>query len=167
MKNLLIIVLMLVIISTNTIGQFKSRPETTPSVSESLIRPDGGGLLFGWFNPSRLTINNSYTLSYTTSGRQGFSLGTLTSSLAYQISNPLSIEFDLSLMHSPFNNLGGNFAKNISGFYLTRAELNYKPSKDILFQVQFRQLPALYWLNNYDRLDYMPTFNRIEEEEGH
>jgi hypothetical protein len=68
-------------------------------------------------------------------------------------------------MHSPFNNLGGNFSKNISGIYLTRAELNYRPSKDVLFQIQFRQLPMMYWMNNYDSFDYVPTFNRFEEED--
>lgn len=164
MKILIKVAAVLIIISTVSTAQFKSQPEVKPSVSESLIRPDGGSLLFGWFDPSRFTMHNSYSLSYTTSGDKGFSLGTLTSSLAYQISDPLSVEFDLSLMHSPFNNLGNNFSKNISGVYLTRAELNYKPSKDVLFQIQFRQLPTLYWLNNYDRFDYLPTFNWIEEE---
>jgi hypothetical protein len=164
MKTLLKIAIVLTIISSVAVSQFKSQPETRPSVAESLIRPDGGGLLFGWFDPSRFTMRNSYSLSYTTSGGKGFSLGALTSNLAYQISDPLTVEFDLSLMHSPFNNLGNNFSKNISGIYLTRAELNYKPSKDVLFQIQFRQLPMFYWMDNYDRFDYVPTFNRIEEE---
>jgi len=65
-------------------------------------------------------MHNSYTLSYTTSGSKGYSLGELTSNIAYQISDPLSVQFDVSLLHSPFNNLGGNFANNISGIYLTR-----------------------------------------------
>jgi hypothetical protein len=129
-----------------------------------MIRPDDGGLLFGWFDPSRFTMHSSYTLSYTTSDGKGFSLGTLTSSLAYHISNPLSVQFDVSLMHSPFNNLGGRFANDISGIYLTRAELNYRPSKNTLLQIQFRQLPAMYWYNNFDRLYYMPEYDRIEEE---
>jgi hypothetical protein len=131
-----------------------------------MIRQDGGGLLFGWFNPDRLTVRNSYSLSYTTSGGKSFSLGTLTSSLAYQISNPLSVIFDVSLVHSPYSNLGGNFAKNISGVYLSRAELNYRPSNDMLLQIQFRQLPAMYWLNSYDRFGFSSAFDRIDEEES-
>jgi hypothetical protein len=99
-----------------------------------------------------------------TGGGQNLSLGTLTSSVAYQISDPLSVQFDVSLMHSPYNNLGGDFTKNISGVYLTRAELNYKPSKNTLFQIQFRQLPSMYWLNNFDRFGFMPNYERIEEE---
>ena len=167
MKILLKTAMALMVISMTAVGQFKSQPEARQSVTESMIRPDGGGLLFGWFDPSRFTMHNSYSLSYTTSGGKGFSLGTLTSSLAYQISNPLSVQFDVSLMHSPFNNLGGRFANDISGVYLSRAELNYRPSKNTLFQIQFRQLPAMYWLNNYDRFGFMPGYDRIEEEESH
>jgi hypothetical protein len=114
-----------------------------------------------------LTIHNSYSLSYTTSGGKGYSLGDLTSNIAYQISNPLSVQFDVSLLHSPFNNIGGNFANNISGIYLTRAELNYRPSNNMLLQIQYRQLPTMYWLNNYDRFGYMPMYDRIDEEEIH
>jgi hypothetical protein len=157
----------LIVISLMAIGQFRSQPEARSSVTESMIRQDDGGLLFGWFDPSRFTMHNSYSLSYMTSGGKGLSLGTLTSSLAYQISNPLSVQFDVSLMHSPYNNLCGNFSKEISGVYLSRAELNYRPSKNTLFQIQFQQLPAMYWLNNYDRFGFMSGFDRIDEEESH
>jgi hypothetical protein len=166
MKILIKTVLVLIVVSFMAIGQFRSQPEARSSVTESMIRQDDGGLLFGWFDPSRFTMHNSYSLSYTTSGGKGFSLGTLTSSLAYQISNPLSVQFDVSLMHSPYNNLGGNFSKEISGVYLSGAELNYRPSKSTLLQIQYRQLPAMYWLNN-DRFGFMSGFDRIDEEESH
>ena len=167
MKKLIFVTVLLVVSSTILLCQFKSRPEYLPSVTESLIRQDDGGLLFGWFDPSRLVMHNSYTLSYTTSGGKGYSLGTLTSSLEYQISNPLSVQFDVSLMHSPFNNIGGRFANDVSGIYLSRAELNYRPSKNMLFQIQYRQLPAMYWLNNFDRFGFIAGSDRIEEEESH
>ncbi len=82
--------MMLLVVSAITLCQFRSQAETRSSAGESLLRPDDGGLLFGWFDPSRLTIHNSYSLSYLTSGGKGYSLGELTSNLAYQISNPLS-----------------------------------------------------------------------------
>jgi len=166
MKILIKTMLVLALVNFTAAGQFRSQPEARSSAIESIIRQDGGGLLFGWFDPSRLTVRNNYTLSYTTSGGKGFSLGTLTSSLAYQISNPLSVMLDISLVHSPYSNLGGNFAKNISGVYLSRAELNYRPSNDLLLQVQFRQLPAMYWLNSYDRFGFSSVFDRIDEEES-
>ncbi len=167
MKIFIKTVLVLVVINFIAVGQFRSQSEATSSVASSMIRQDDGGLLFGWFDPSRFTISNSYSLSYTTSGGKGLSLGTLTSSLAYQISNPLSVQFDVSLVHSPYNNLGGNFTKEISGVYLSRAELNYRPSKITLLQIQYRQLPAMYWLNNFDRFNFMSGLDRIDEEENH
>ena len=167
MNTLIKTTLVLLVFSSIAVCQFRSQPEARSSAGESLLRQDDNGLLFGWFDPSRLTFHNSYSLSYTTSGGKGYSLGELTSNIAYQISNPLSVQFDVSLMHSPFNNLGGNFANNISGIYLTRAELNYQPSKNMFFQIQYRQLPAMYWLNNYDRFGFMPSYDRIEEEESH
>ena len=160
-------VLILLLFTTLAVTQFKSQPEARSSAGEALIRPDDGSLLFGWFDPSRLTIHNSYSISYTTSGGKGYSLGALTSNIGYQLSNSLSAQFDVSLLHSPFNNLGGNFANDISGIYLTRAELNYRPSKNLLFQIQYQQLPAMYWLNNYDRFGFMPRYDRIEEEDSH
>ena len=160
-------VFILLLFTTLAVTQFKSQPEARSSAGEALIRPDDGSLLFGWFDPSRLTIHNSYSISYTTSGGKGYSLGALTSNIGYQLSNSLSAQFDVSLLHSPFNNLGGNFANDISGIYLTRAELNYRPSKNLLFQIQYQQLPAMYWLNNYDRFGFMPRYDRIEEEDSH
>jgi hypothetical protein len=157
----------LLVFNATVVCQFRSQPEARSSAGESLLRPDDGGLLFGWFDPSRLTMRNSYSLSYTTSGGKGYSLGELTSNIAYQISNPLSVQFDVSLIHSPYNNLGGNFANDVSGIYLSRAELNYHPSKNMWLQIQYRQLPAMYWLNNYDRFGFMPSYDRIDEEESH
>lgn len=167
MKTLAKTVILLMAVNLLAIGQFKSQSEATSAVSGTMIRQDNGGLLFGWFDPSRFSIHHSYSLGYMTGGGTNLSLGTLTSSLAYRISDPLSLQFDISLIHSPYNNIGGNFTKNISGVYLTRAELNYRPSKNTLLQVQFRQLPAMYWMNPFDRFDYSSSIDRFEEEESH
>jgi hypothetical protein len=167
MKIFIELVILLSLVGMLVFAQYRNRPESMPTVTESIIRSDDGGLLFGWFNPSKLSFHNSYSLSYTTTGGKGFSLGSLTSSIGYQISDPLSLQFDVSLMHSPYSDFGNQFSKNVSGIYLTRAALNYRPSKSTLLQIQFSQLPSLYWLNNYNRFGFMSGFNSIEEEESH
>lgn len=145
----IVVVISLLISDGN--AQFRSQREAKPTVSESITRMDENGLLFGWFDPNRLFVRNSYELSYTTlGGGQGMSLGTLTSSLSYQISNPLSVAFDVSMMHQPFGGMNSRFGSDLTGIRLTRAQLDYRPSKNMLFQIQYRQIPALYWLNNYD-----------------
>ncbi|HLF20562.1 MAG TPA: hypothetical protein VI704_07215 [Bacteroidota bacterium] len=160
-------VAILLIVSTSN-GQLKSRADQKPSVSESIIRYDNSGLLFGWFDPSRLTMRHSYSLSYSSFAGQNLSLGVYTNSLFYEFSDPLSVQFDVSLMHSPFNSFGPEFSKSFSGLYLSRAQLNYRPTENMWLQVQFRQVPALYWLGNPGY--YSPGFfNSIErhEEEKH
>ena len=130
-------------------GQFKTKMSDQPTVGESLIRSDDSGLLFGWFDPSRLKMNQSFSMSYQTFGNNGFALGVYTNSLSYQISEPLSVQMDVSVMHSPYSSLGGDFAKSLSGVYLSRAELNYKASDNMLFQIQYRQLPASLYYGGY------------------
>lgn len=127
-------------------AQFKGQlPESHTNAGEAMKRPSEG-LLFGWLDPSRLSMRHSYSLSYSSFGGQGLSVGMYTNSLFYQFSAPLDVRFDVSLVHSPFGSLGksGNFG----GIYLNRAELNYRPTDNMWFQIQFRQLPPLYWLGS-------------------
>lgn len=148
MKRISGFVLLTLVFSLSlSFAQLKSKVGSNASVSESLIKPDNG-LMFGWFDPSKLTMRHSYSLSYQSFGGQGLSLGVYTNSLHYQISAPLDIQFDVSAMHSPFNSLGKEYQNQLSGVYLSRAQLNYRPSENTLFQIQFRQLPAMYWMSN-------------------
>jgi hypothetical protein len=44
-------------------AQFKSTVEPQPSVTESMLKSDNGGLLFGWFDPSKFNMRQSFSLS--------------------------------------------------------------------------------------------------------
>jgi len=149
MRLLMYATLGVVLVYGSISAQFKTKEIDEPPVSQSFIRSDDSGLLFGWFNPSNLKMTQSYSLSYQTFGQNGFALGVYTNSLSYQISNPLSLQMDVSVMHSPYSSMGSDFSKSLSGIYLTRAELNYRPSENTLFQVQFRQLPAALYYGGY------------------
>lgn len=127
-------------------AQFKGqRAEGNTNVSEAVKR-SSDGLMFGWLDLSRLSMRHSYSLSYSSFGGQGLSVGMYTNSLFYKFSDPLDVRFDVSLMHSPF----GSFSKSadFGGIYLTRAELNYRPSDNTWFRLQFRQLPSMYWMGS-------------------
>ena len=89
-------------------------------------------------------------------------MGIYTNSLYYKLSEPLDVQFDISLMHSPFNSFGKR--NDLSGLYLSRAQVNYRPSEDVLFQIQFRQLPSLYWLWNSNR--YSSFFGGVGQFDG-
>jgi hypothetical protein len=131
---------------TTASAQFKSTVDPQSTVSQSILRPDDGGLLFGWFDPSKFDMRQSFSMSYTSFGGQGLSLGVYTNSMMYKVSNDLDIRADVSLMASPFNSFGKQAQNSLSGLFLNRAEINYRPWKNTLFQVQYRQLPAFYGL---------------------
>jgi hypothetical protein len=136
-------ILLLAVLTAVASAQRKSDIENTPPVSSSFVTPNMNGFLFGWFDPSRLLMRQSISFDYTTDGVRGYSLASYTNSLRYRLAEPLSLRCDISLIHSPFNSMGDAFTKNISGLYLTRAEIDYRPSDKVLLQLQYRQVPVL------------------------
>lgn len=168
MKIFTKILLLTLFLSAVTIAQFKDQSEVSSSVSQSLIKSEDSGLLFGWFNLSRLTMHQSYSMSYTTNGTQGYSLGVYTNNLMYQLFDPLALHVGVSLVASPFNNVGGSFSKDVSGLYLSNVDLTYHPTPSMYLQLSYRQLPAMYWLNNFDSaIGYWPNLGIVGEEESH
>ncbi len=159
--------LVVVVLALTTIGvqaQFKPTTESRTSVTESIVRSDNAGLLFGWFDPSRLIMNHTYSFSYMNAGGRGLSVGMYTNSLYYKFSDPLDVQFDISLMHSPFNSMGNK--NDLSGIFLSRAQLNYRPTENMLFQIQYRQLPPMYWLSGVNRYSsFFEGVGRIDGEE--
>ena len=93
------------------------------------------------------------------------SLGVYTNSLMYKISDAWDVQADISLMHSPFNSFGKQFQNSLSGIFLSRAELNYRPSKNTLFQISFHQLPPMsYWGSGYGLSGYYSGFDQFGED---
>ena len=132
-------------------AQFKSQPQEEPRISEGLVSHDPDQSLFlGWFNPANFQMHHSFSLSYQTMGGQGMSLGTYTNTMLYDFSDNLRARADVSLSYSPYNTFGTFNKKNdFSSIYLSRAELNYKPWKDVVIQLQYRQIPySSYYFYN-------------------
>jgi hypothetical protein len=131
---------------TTASAQFKSTIDPRPSVTESILRTGDGNFLSGLFDPSKFNMQHSFSLSYASFAGQGMSLGVYTNSMQYKFSDQLDVRTDISLMTSPFNSLGKDAQSSLNGLYLNRAELNYRPWKNTLFQVSYRQIPASSWL---------------------
>lgn len=163
MRRLNSIVILLACFSGLALGQFRTATESRPTVSESLVKTEGDGLLFGWFDPNRLTMHQSYSLSYMTGGGRGLSLGVYTNSLFYQVSRPLDVQFDVSVMHSPYSSFGN--AKDLSGIYLSRAQINYRPADNMILQISYRQLPSMYWWGGgQSSSSFLQSMSGFEEE---
>jgi hypothetical protein len=151
---------------TTASAQFKTSIEPRSTVAESILKSDDGGFLFGLFNPNNFSMHHSFSLSYMTAGGQGLSMGMYTNSLAYKFTDDLDMKADISQMASPYNTLGKQYQSSLSGLFLNRAELNYRPWKNTLFQIQYQQIPANYMLGsgfmggNY----FFGGFNRYQDD---
>jgi len=143
-------------------GQLKHQMPKEINVGSAMLAPKSSNLLFGFFNPANFKMSHSYSFSYTTFGRSSLALGVYTNSMFYKISDPLTMEVDISLTHSPFNSFGKEFQNQFNGIYLSRAALNWRPTENTFINIEFRNLPSTFYLMNpYYR--YYPSWYRYDE----
>jgi hypothetical protein len=131
-------------------AQFKSQAEQGTHVSDGLMASSAPSLLLGWFDPSKFSMRHSFSLSYSSFGDNGISLGTYTNSMSYEFAQNLRARADVSMSYSPFNTLPlQNGRKNdLSSIYLSNASLDYKPWDNVMVQFQYRTLPYGSYYNS-------------------
>lgn len=161
MNKVFILSIVSMVLCVAAFAQLKSKVDTGTPVSESLLKPGISDPWFGLLDFSKLSMRHSYSLSYTSVGGQGLSLGMYTNSLMYKFSEVLDVQTDISLTHSPYSSFGN--ANAFSGLYLTRAQLNYRPTENMWFQLQFRQVPPMYWLNSSRNQNFFYGIDRYED----
>lgn len=138
MKNFFFLLFLITVISIN--AQYKDQP-TELDVKGGIVN-DYSSSLFGFFNLNNFKMSHTFDLSYQTSGFGNIALTTYTNSMIYKFNDQLNIQADISLVNSPYNSFDKNFAQNINGLYLSRAQINYKPTKDMTIMFQYRNIPA-------------------------
>ncbi|MCX6139183.1 MAG: hypothetical protein NTV54_17005 [Ignavibacteriales bacterium] len=143
-------------------AQFKQTGSSGQNVTSSMIRPPSASEWFGFFNPDNLFMRQSYSMSYATGGSQSLALGRYTNSMLYRFSDKVSAQVDLSLQHSPYSTLPKNLQNSLTGLYLDRAQINYRPAQNVLLQVSYRQIPWAYdgW---YSPFGMMGTGLEVDE----
>lgn len=122
-------------------GQYKDSGFHSDDIDQSIINNNSGSF-FGFLNSNNFQMHQSYSLSYSSFGSgQGMALGVYSNNMLFKISNNLNLDLEASVVNSPYSTFGKSFQKSINGIYLTNAELNYKPFKDVSISVQYRQVP--------------------------
>jgi len=142
-------------------AQLKSQSHADESASASMVRQGqgswGGGFssFFGLLSPDRFMMRHTFGLNYMSAGGTGLSMASYTNSMFYRIADPLDVRVDVTLQGSPFGPTAGMNRNDLSGIYLSRAELNYRPWDNVFFQVSYRELPysAYYYRNPFDPFD--------------
>lgn len=102
------------------------------------------GLGWGLLDPSRFRMRQSYSVSYMSGSGSSGSVGVYMNNIEYQLFKPLTLRVGLGYLHQPFGSRGANSA-GISvddGFFIPSAGLEYRPSRNFLLMVDFRQYPS-------------------------
>ncbi len=104
---------------------------------------------FSFLNPNRFSMQQSYSVSFASGGQGSSSGGLYLNSISYQLANPLWLSMDLGFQtplysSGAYNATGksglfnhGNGARDASSFVLPRIGLDYKPTENMSFSLQF------------------------------
>ncbi len=113
----------------------------------TLMAPDDNdpnlGLSFG--DASRLRMSQSYSMSFSSGSAGSLSSGLYLNTISYQIAAPLSFSMDFGV-HTPFHasgaigqSLASMGVTDKASFVLPRVGLEYRPSRNLSFQVNYFQ----------------------------
>ncbi|MEE9553609.1 MAG: hypothetical protein V3W18_04860 [candidate division Zixibacteria bacterium] len=110
------------------------------------------------FDPSRLSMNQSYSLSYYSGGGNSGSIGYYMNSLEYRFSSPLKIRVDLGYLHSPTGLFSRNSTVNNSGMFVPGISIDWKPTENFNFRLDYHHVPVDYYrgygTNSFFQEDY-------------
>lgn len=125
-------------------AQYKEQLNTSGNILDGVFNGNSSSL-FSFINPDNFSMHHTFDISYSAFGGEGVALGVYTNSMMYKISNNLNVQADLSVVNSPYSSFGKDFAKQINGFYLSRAQINYKPTDNMSIVLQYRNIPMSYY----------------------
>lgn len=146
-------------------GQLKSQDKPA-QIKHEIIRPNQNSLIgLSIFDPSKFSMSHSFSMSFFSIGGKGVSQGLYLNTLSYQIANPLLLRVQWGIQNYPYNSLAKNHPAFQSGFFLSGAELQYKPSDKLEMKLQFNSMPNYmyngYWYEN----PYRPYWNSFGNED--
>ena len=143
--NVKMLSVLLVLAVSLTFGQFKPKSTEQPKVADSFIQPPSATAWFSFFDANNFQMHHSYSASFSTGGGMSLALQRYTNTMTYQFSKQFDARVDLSLQNSPYSSLDYRLQNQFSKAFVSRAELNYRPTDDMVIRLQYRQVPySLY-----------------------
>jgi hypothetical protein len=124
------VIILFLLIGASSYGQF--RPglggvrDEDPRSAKTVMTDNSGGFLSGLFDPTRFSMHQTYSMSFSSSGNASVGLGVFTNTFSYRAADNLFISADLSAVYSPYSSLGEQHAKILNGIYLSNARLDWK-----------------------------------------
>ena len=112
------------------------------------------------FDPSKLTMNHSYSLSYYSGGGRSGNIGLYMNSIEYAFSDPLKIRIDLGYLHTPSRLFSGSSSTMNNGIIIPGISLDWQPNEHFNFRLDYRQRPQSFWQRQDN--DYEPFYQGEE-----
>lgn len=134
-------------------------PPAVSATAEASANVPGSTNLFTQNTPfrlldlSKLSFRHSYSVSYMSSSGYSASQGVYTTSIGYQISDPLYVQLDLGLLHQPGALFGGD-SRQLDASVRPNFFLRYAPSNRFSFTVDVRTMPLYRNGFGYGRWPY-------------
>jgi hypothetical protein len=107
----------------------------------------GNGLILGFIDPARLSVQNSYSMQVSTFGRQTVSTGLIQSTFNYYVNPQVQVRGHVGLLHSPFQSQNtmspastGPPGMDLNNIILG-GEVTYRPADNVVFQLGFNRQP--------------------------
>ena len=143
MKKLLILILILIPVV--------ALAQTAPDYQNQSYLSKGS---VPFFDPSKLSMKQSYSLSYYSGSGQSGSIGYFMNSIEYAVASPLKIRVDLGYLHSPTNFISKNSSALGNGVIVPGIAIDWRPTDNMRFNIDIRQAPAYHRSNEYRRNYY-------------
>jgi hypothetical protein len=105
-------------------------------------RPFTNKSSFSLFDPSRLTMNHSYTFGYYSSRGGSGTVGYYLNSIEYAFSNPLKVRLDLGFLHNPSSLVSRSSSVSKSGMFVPGFSVDWKPLSNFHLRLDYRQVPT-------------------------
>jgi len=128
-------------------AQFRSQRDT-PSISDKIgipYSPSNSSLVLGFIDPSKLDMQQSYSLSFVSGGHQSGALGLYTNRMSYMINPDLQLIADIGYLHQPFQSFGNMPNLFDSGQFFYGGELRYRPTDNTYLSIRLDNMPRSYW----------------------
>jgi hypothetical protein len=107
---------------------------------------------FSLLDPSRFSMQQSYSITYMSYDGQGQTIGLYLNSMKYQLSSSMKLDVTLGWLHQPVRVFGeSDRGINDYGRVVPNVQFLYQPSERFRFQISYESLPGVYSGNSGTR----------------
>jgi hypothetical protein len=153
MRNLITIVA-LFLLALPVSAQFVEQSPPNTDIAEQSFGAPPAETPFSLLDLSRIKWSHSYSVSYFSGGLGSGSLGLFTTTMFYEFSSKLSLDFNLSVAHDP--SALWNDGKTSNTAFLPGFSLDYHPSQKFRMSLTYQQFVGNPYYSPY----YSPNYYR-------